>query len=147
MNTYPSTGHELGHWCTPPTTMCHEGMKTQDIDPPPLVPFVTDGEQHLQNADDNLEANPNLGQHGLVQSKAQLMQAQTNMLTAHAQAIAMQNLPAITTFTGEALKEMKTTLRSGWSCLKREEDLLSAAFMSTTSSSHEDCPAVISYAQ
>ena len=89
--------HEPGHWCTPPPTMCHKGMKTQDIDPPPLVTFVTNGEQHLQNAD----ANPNLGRHGLVQSMAQLMQAQTNMLSAHAQAVAMQNLPPIPAFTGE----------------------------------------------
>ena len=81
--------------------MCHEEMYTQDIDPPPLVTFVTDGEQHLQNVDANLEANPNLGQHGLVQSMAQLMQAQTNMLTAHAQAVAMQSLPVIPAFTGE----------------------------------------------
>ena len=29
------------------------------------------------------------------------MQAQTNMLTAHAQAVAMQNLPALSPFSGE----------------------------------------------
>ena len=49
----------------------------------------------------NLEANPNLGQYGFVQSVAQLMQAQTNMLTTHAQAVAMQNLPLLPHFTGE----------------------------------------------
>ena len=31
----------------------------------------------------------------------QLIQAQTNMLTAHTQAVALQNLPALSPFTGE----------------------------------------------
>ena len=47
------------------------------------------------------KANPNLGQHGFVQSMTQLMQAQTNMLTAHAQAVAMQNLLSLPPFTGK----------------------------------------------
>ena len=75
----------------------------QEAGPPPLILLVPNGEQPLQNEDTaaNLEPNPNLGQHGLVQSMAKLMQAQTNMLTAHAQAVAMQNLPALPPFTGE----------------------------------------------
>ena len=77
-----------------------DGMEVQEPGPPPLLPFVSDRDQHLQNTATD-PANPDIGQHGLVQSMAQLMQAQTNMLTAHAQAVAMQNLRVIPPFTGE----------------------------------------------
>ena len=82
--------------------------------------------EHFQNPDitANLKANPDLGQHVLVQSIAQLMQAQTNILTAHAQAVAMLNLPALPSLA-KTLKEMMIILRSGWSCLKGVEDLFS----------------------
>ena len=76
-----------------------DGSETQEAGPPPLFK----SEQPFQKADTaaNLEAKPNLDRHGLVQSMTQLMQAQTNMLTTHAQVVAMQNLPTLPSFTGE----------------------------------------------
>ena len=80
-----------------------DGVETQEVGPPPLISLISNREQPFQNTDaaPNLEANPNQGQDGLVQSMVQLMQAQTNVLTAHAQAVAMQNLPALSPFSGE----------------------------------------------
>ena len=87
---------------TPPPR-AGDGVETQEVGPPPLISLISNREQPFQSTDaaPNFEANPNRGQDGLVQSMAQLMQAQTNMLTAHAQAVAMQNLPALSPFTGE----------------------------------------------
>ena len=86
-----------------PSPRVGDGVERQEVGPSPLISLAPNGEQHFQSADAtaNLEANSNLSQHGLVQSMAQLMQAQTNMLTAHAPAVAMQNLPALSPFTGE----------------------------------------------
>ena len=71
-------------WGTLPPRVGDES-ETQEGGPPPLVK----SEQAFQKADRaaNLECKPNLDQHGLVQSMTQLMQAQTNMLTAHAQVV------------------------------------------------------------
>ena len=74
-----------------------DGFETQEVGPHPLFK----SEQPFQKADTaaNLEAKSNLDQHGLVQSMTQTMQVQTNMLTAHVQVVAMQNLPALPPFT------------------------------------------------
>ena len=66
-----------------------DGAETQEVGPPPLISLISNREQPFQNTDagTNFEAYPRDRQHGLVQSMAQLMQTQTNMLTAHAQAL------------------------------------------------------------
>ena len=46
-------------------------------------------------------ATPASGQTFLVQSMAELLKVQTQMLAAHAQAASVQSLPALTPFTGE----------------------------------------------
>ena len=103
INSYPGREFEHNMHLGVPSPGGGGGVEMQEVGPPPLLSVVPRREQHFQNADAavNLETNANPGQHGLVQSMAQLMQAQTNMLTAHAQAVAMQNLPALPSFSGE----------------------------------------------
>ena len=50
-----------------------DGVEMQEFGPPPLVSAVLNTEKNFQNVAINFEDNPNLGQHGLVQSMAQLM--------------------------------------------------------------------------
>ena len=52
------------------------------------------------------------------------MQAQTNMLTAHAQVVAMQNVPKLPRFAGEDHQGDEDNFEK-WNCLKKGEDLLS----------------------
>ena len=60
---------------SPPPRAGDVAEEIREVGPPPLI-TLTSNREYFQNADANLEANPNLGQHGLVQSMAQLMQAQ-----------------------------------------------------------------------
>ena len=78
----------------------HEDIELQEPDPPPLMPVLPNDceQQHAQNAG---VGNEEVSQHDLVHSMTQLMQAQTSMLTAHAQAVAMQSLPSLPPFNGE----------------------------------------------
>ena len=102
INSYPC--HDFEHWSTPPPRV-GGGIGMQEVCPPPLVTFVPRIDHHSRDIQASTipEANPNhnLDQLGLVQSVTQLMQAQTNMLTAYAQVVAMQNLPSLSPFTGE----------------------------------------------
>lgn len=106
---------EPEHWGTPPPMVDDKGQLgegnvttvMQEPGPPPLLfnPHLVSCDQEEQHGQGDAPGTQVVGQTGLVQSMAQLMQAQTNMLTAHAQAVAMQSLPALPPFTGEDPKE------------------------------------------
>ena len=136
---------------TPPPR-AGDGVEMQEVGSPPLISLISNREQPFQNTDaaPNLEANPNQGQDGLVQSMAQLMQVQTNMLTAHAQAVAMQNLPALSPFTGEDPQGNEDNFKK-WLELLEEMGRFAQWSMEQhlcqpVSTPHKECSADISHA-
>ena len=66
--------------------------------PPPLLQQLP-SDQTI--ATTQMQNSPASGQTFLVQSMAELLKAQTQMLAAQAQAASVQSLPALTPFTGE----------------------------------------------